>query len=127
MIGGWNVSGIPSWHNGRAWSPLSNAFVAGFANDAPAILNGDTNAVRRHIHKDANGSLNVFADPAAAAAAFSGPVGLAIGSRNILRGPQFVNMEAGVAKNFMLVRSKEGQFQFRADAFTSLTIPTSMI
>ena len=28
LIGGWSVSGIPSWHSGQAWSPLSNAFVA---------------------------------------------------------------------------------------------------
>ena len=124
VIGGWNVSGIPSWHSGQAWSPLSNAFVAGFANDAPAIFNGDTNAVRRHVHKDSNGSLNVFADPAAAAAAFSGPVGLTIGSRNILRGPQFFNVDAGLAKDFAILSSKDLKLQFRADAFNVLNHPS---
>ncbi len=124
VVGGWDVSGIPSWHSGQAWSPLSNAFVAGFANDAPAIFNGDTHAVRRGIHKDpATGALTVFADPVAADAAFSGPVGLAIGSRNILRGPNYFNMDAGLAKNFVLVPSKEIQLQFRADAFNVLNHP----
>ncbi len=123
VIGGWNVSGIPSWHSGQAWSPLSNAFVAGFANNAPAIFNGDTNAIRRNIHKDSNGSLNVFADPAAAAAAFSGPVGLTIGSRNILRGPQFFNTDAGLAKDFAIIRSKDLKLQFRADAFNVFNHP----
>lgn len=123
LIGGWSVSGIPSWHSGQAWSPLSNAFVAGFANDAPAIFNGDTNAVRRGIHKQANGSVSVFADPAAAIAAFSGPLGLTIGSRNILRGPNYFNMDAGLAKSFALVPSKRINFQFRADAFNVFNHP----
>ncbi|WP_263358837.1 carboxypeptidase-like regulatory domain-containing protein [Acidicapsa ligni] len=123
VIGGWDLSAIPSWHSGQAWSALSNAFVAGFANDAPAIFNGDTNAVRRHIHKDTGGTLTVFADPAAAAAAFSGPVGLAIGSRNSLRGPQFFNVDAGVAKYFKLLPSKDVGLQFRADAFNVFNHP----
>jgi hypothetical protein len=123
VIGGWDVSGIPSWHSGQAFSALSNAFVAGFSNDAPGIFNGDKNAVRRHVHKDSNGSLYVFADPAAAAAAFSGPVGLSIGSRNTLRGPQYFNMDAGLAKNFMIIPSREVRLQFRADAFNVLNHP----
>ena len=122
FIGGWSVSGIPQWHSGQAWSPLSNAFVAGFANDAPAIFNGDKNAVRRGIHKS-NGSLTVFADPAAAAAAFSGPVGLTIGTRNILRGPNYFNMDAGLAKTFALLPSRNINFKFRADAFNVLNHP----
>ena len=123
FIGGWSVSGIPSWHSGQAWSPLSNAFVAGFANDAPAIFNGDKNAVRRGIHKESNGSVSVFADPAAADAAFSGPIGLTLGSRNILRGPEYFNMDAGLAKTFALLPSRNINFKFRADAFNVLNHP----
>jgi len=123
LIGGWSISGIPSWHSGQAWSPLSNAFVAGFANDAPAIFNGDKSAIKRGIHKEANGSVSVFANPAAANAAFSGPVGLTVGSRNILRGPDYFNMDAGLAKTFALVRSRNINFQFRADAFNVLNHP----
>jgi hypothetical protein len=123
FVGGWSISGIPSWHSGQAWSPLSNAFVAGFSNDAPAIFNGDTNAVKRGIHKEANGSVNVFANPAAADAAFSGPLGLTIGSRNILRGPNYFNMDAGLAKSFALIPAKHVDFKFRADAFNVLNHP----
>ncbi len=122
-IGGWDISAIPSWHSGQSFSALSNAFVAGFSNDAPGIFNGDEHAVRRHVHKDANGSLFVFADPAAAAAAYSGPVGLTIGSRNTLRGPQYFNVDAGLAKNFTLIPSREVRLQFRADAFNVLNHP----
>jgi hypothetical protein len=79
--------------------------------------------VKRGIHKQANGSLTVFADPAAADAAFSGPVGLSIGSRNILRGPQFFNMDAGLAKTFALLPEKNINFKFRADAFNVFNHP----
>ncbi|WP_158615549.1 carboxypeptidase-like regulatory domain-containing protein [Acidipila sp. EB88] len=123
VIGGWSVSGIPSWHSGQAWSPLSNAFVAGFSNDAPAIFNGDTHAVRRGIHKLSNGSVTVFADPVAAAAAFSGPDGLTIGSRNILRGPNYFNTDAGLAKTFALIPERNVNFKFRADAFNVFNHP----
>ena len=121
LVGGWQISAIPSWHSGQAWTPLSNAFVAGFANNAPAIFNGDVGAVRRQIHKDDTGTLYVFADNTAAANAFSGPVGLTIGSRNILRGPQYFNMDAGLAKTFALF--EHVQFLFRADAFNVLNHP----
>jgi hypothetical protein len=123
LIGGWSVSGIPSWHSGQAWSPLSNAFVAGFSNDAPAIFNGDKAAIKRGIHKETNGSVNVFADPAAADAAFSGPLGLSIGSRNMLRGPDYFNMDAGLAKTFALLPARNINFKFRADAFNVLNHP----
>ena len=123
FVGGWDISGIPSWHSGQAFSALSNAFVAGFANDAPGIFNGDQGAVQRKVHKDANGSLYVFADPAAAAAAFSGPVGLTIGGRNTLRGPQYFNVDAGLAKNFAIIPKENVTFQFRADAFNVLNHP----
>ncbi|WP_446745298.1 carboxypeptidase regulatory-like domain-containing protein [Silvibacterium acidisoli] len=123
VIGGWDISGIPSFHTGSAWTPLSNAFVAGFANDAPAIFNGDRGAIKRHVHKLANGQLNLFADPDAAAAAFSGPQGLTIGSRNILRAPQFFNLDAGLAKDFSIIRSKGIGMQFRADAYNALNHP----
>ena len=123
VVGGWAVSGIPTWHSGTAWSPLSNAFVAGFANNAPAIFNGDQGAITRHIHKDDSGDLFVFANPTAAAAAFSGPVGLQIGSRNILRGPQYFNLDAGLAKTFTILPKENVQFLFRADAFNILNHP----
>jgi DNA-binding transcriptional LysR family regulator len=40
VIGGWNLSGIPAWNSGVAFTTVSNAFVAGFAEDAPANRRG---------------------------------------------------------------------------------------
>lgn len=123
LVGGWDLSGIPTWHSGQAFSTVSSAFVAGYANDAPALFNGDTHAIRRKVHKTADGSVTLFADPAAAVNAFSGPVGLQIGSRNNLRGPLFFNVDAGLAKNFDLNEARKVQLQFRADAFNIMNHP----
>ncbi len=123
LIGGWNISGIPSWHSGTAYGTVSSAFVAGYANDAPGIFNGNTAALKHHLHKTAGGQVNLYADPTAAAAAFTGPVGLQIGSRNNLRGPLFFNVDAGLAKNFAIVPDRGISLQFRADAFNSFNHP----
>ena len=123
LVGGWNVSGIPTFHTGAAYTPVSNAFVAGYANDAPAILVGPKSALRHQQHIDPSGAVYLYADPGAAAAAFTGPVGLKIGSRNILRGPNFFNLDTGLAKNFALVPSNRVQLQFRVDAFNVLNHP----
>ncbi len=122
FIGGWDLSGITQWHSGQAYTTFSNAFVAGYSNDAPAIFNGDTGAIRTHPHKTADGSVNLFDDPARAQAAFSGPVGFNIGSRNLLRGPKYFNQNLGLAKNFPIVPEKLN-LKFRADAFNVLNHP----
>ena len=123
LIGGWDISGIPSFHTGQAYGTVSSAFVAGYANDAPGILVGPESALRHRQHKDASGAMQLYADPIAAANAFTGPVGLQIGSRNNLRGPKFFNIDAGLAKNFVLIPSKNLTLQLRADAFNVLNHP----
>ena len=116
IVGGWKISALPSWHTGTAFSTVSNAFVAGYANDAPAILVGSPGDIASHAHKTAGGQVNIFADQAKAIAAFTGPVGFQIGSRNSLRGPTFVNFDLGLAKEFPL-RGESVKLKFRADAF----------
>jgi hypothetical protein len=122
VIGGWALSGISKWHTGIAFGTNSNAFVAGYANDAPAIFNGDRVAVQAHVHKTSSGQVNLFSDPARAQAAFTGPVGFTIGSRNNLRGPNFFDQDFGLAKTFPLV-SDRVNLKFRADAFNALNHP----
>jgi hypothetical protein len=123
LVGGWDLSGILTAHTGEAYSTVSSAFVAGYANEAPGILVGPKSALRHHQHKDASGAMQIYADPGAAASAFVGPIGFKIGSRNNLRGPNFFNLDAGLAKNFILVPSKNVTLQFRADAFNVLNHP----
>ena len=46
-----------------------------------------------------------------------------IGSRNSLRGPQYFDLDAGVAKTFPLLPREGVKLLFRADAFNVLNHP----
>jgi hypothetical protein len=126
-IGGWSLSGLPAWRSGVALDVVSNAFVAGFNTDAPAIFNGNRGVVKAHTHKVGNGpgsQVQLFADPVAAAAAFSGPIGLTVGSRNNLRGPSAFTMDGGLAKNFVILPNGRLNLNFRADFYNIFNHPT---
>ena len=116
LIGGWSIDGITTAHSGQAYSTVSSAFVASYSNDAPAIFVGPKSALRHDLHK-INGTPNIFANPLAAAAAFTGPVGFEIGSRNNLRGPRYIDEDLGLAKVFPIVPTRNVNATFRADAF----------
>lgn len=118
IIGGWAVDGITTAHSGQAYSTVSSAFVASYSNDAPAILVGPKSALARNVHK-VGGTPNIFANPAAAVAAFTGPVGFQIGSRNSLRGPKYFDQDLGLAKVFPVWPAKNVNLNFRADAFNA--------
>ncbi len=122
VIGGWSLSGVTSFHTGQAWGAISNAFVASFANDAPAILTGSKKYVATHLTKLPGGGVNVFANSAQAAAQYSGPIGFKVGERNGLRGPHFFNADMGLGKTFPITAERVN-LKFRADAFNVLNHP----
>jgi hypothetical protein len=125
-IGGWSLSGVTSWHTGQAWGAISNAFVASFANDAPAILVGSRKNVATHLTKLPGGGVNVFANNLLAGGSYQGPLGFAIGARNGLRGPGFFNADLGLAKTFPLTAERL-KLKFRADAFNAFNHPNFTI
>jgi Carboxypeptidase regulatory-like domain len=122
-IGGWSVSGLPTWHTGIPYFMAANAFVAGYANDAPAILVGPPSDVKTHL-TGGNGQ-PLYAFPAAIqgpAADYTGPVGFTIGPRNNLYGPHYFDLDLGLAKTFPLVADRVA-LKFRADAFNAFNHP----
>jgi hypothetical protein len=122
-IGGWSVSGLPSWHTGNAYFMASNAFVAGYSNNAPAILVGPRSDVKTHLTGGRGQPLYAFPNATQVGNAdFTGPVGFNIGARNNLRGPQFFNIDLGLAKAFPLVSDRVA-LKFRADAFNAFNHP----
>jgi hypothetical protein len=118
IVGGWSISAIPSWHSGIAFSTGSSAFVAGYANNAPAIRIGSWSNVAPHAHKTSDGSVSLFSDQTKALNSFTGPIGFKIGQRNDLRGPNYVNFDLGVGKNFP-IWGDNLRLKFRADAFNA--------
>jgi Carboxypeptidase regulatory-like domain len=123
VVGGWSVSGLPSVHSGGAYFATANAFVAGYANNAPATLTGPISDLNIHINGGKGQPLYAFANPTQANADYVGPVGFDIGSRNNLRGPGFFNLDLGLAKAFPIYGDRV-VLKFRADAFNVLNHPS---
>jgi len=116
IVGGWQLSGIQTWQTGFAFTTVANAFPLSFSNNVPAIFDGDNSAISTNVHVDpATGAVQLFADPAKAIAAFSGPLGLQAGARNNLRGPHYSNTDLGLAKHFHI--GERLVAEFRADAY----------
>jgi hypothetical protein len=121
LIGGWQVSGIYTYRSGLPFSVGTNSFPLSFTLETPAVLVGDPNVLRGNINTT-GANINFFGDTAAAASAlgaFSPVQNGKTGSRNVLRGPSFWNVDLSLAKNFKL--PWEGQrIQLRMDAFNAL-------
>jgi hypothetical protein len=122
FIGGWNVSGLPSVHSGNPYFAGANAFVAGFANNAPGILVGPASDLQIHINGGHGQALYAYSNPTQANADYTGPVGFTIGSRNNLRGPSYFDMDMGLGKTFHL-SAERLLLKFRADAFNVFNHP----
>ncbi len=122
LAGGWEISGIPTWHTGLAYNAFSNAYVAGFANDAPATLTGSRSLLKTRIHGGNGNPLYAFSNPTAALAAYTGPTGFSIGSRDNLRGPGYFNLDLGLGKTFPVYADRM-HLKFRCDAFNAFNHP----
>jgi hypothetical protein len=122
VIGGWSISGLPSVHSGIAYFATANAFVAGYANNAPAILTGPISDLKIHMNGGKGQPLYAFANPTQANADYTGLVGFNIGARNNLHGPGYFNLDMGLAKAFQIIGDRVA-LKFRADAFNVLNHP----
>ncbi len=126
LIGGWSVSGIPSYRTGLPINVLSDAFLASFAAEDPAIFTGSKSDLKASVN-NSQGTVYNFAGGATGAAKvyaeFRGPLGLEYGSRNITHGPGAFNLDLGLAKIFPIIPSKNVELTFRADAFNIFNHP----
>lgn len=122
FIGGWEFSGTPTWTSGSAYNALSNAFVAGFATEAPATLLAPTGVVKTRVHGGEGQLLSAYANSSAADLAYTGPTGLNIGSRNNLSGPGYFDLDLGLGKTFPIYEDK-ANLKFRCDAFNATNHP----
>jgi Carboxypeptidase regulatory-like domain/TonB dependent receptor len=122
VVGGWQISTLATWHTGFAYDTIAQAFPVSFLANTPGIFNGDTAAIKTKLHTDpTTGQETIFANPAAAIGAFSGPLGLQSGNRNILRGPHYADFDIGLGKHFPI--KERLQMELRADAFNAFNHP----
>ncbi|MFL6334263.1 MAG: carboxypeptidase regulatory-like domain-containing protein [Pyrinomonadaceae bacterium] len=121
IVGGWTFSGIFTARSGLpfglATSSWPTTFIYDGGNGVPAVTEGDPNALRPSIHDAADGTIQFFADPAAALAAVRYPHHGEPGNRNALRGPGFWNMDTALLKNFRLPWSESQRLQIRWEAY----------
>jgi hypothetical protein len=123
IVGGWTVSGLPNWHSGNPYFASSLAFVAGYSNNAPAILVGPPSDVKIHLNGGKGNPLYGYANPTQANADYTGPLGFNIGSRNNLRGPGYFGMDMGLGKAIPLW-TESVSLKLRGDAFNVFNHPS---
>ena len=125
-IGGWSLSGLPSYRTGQGVTPYSDAYLASFDNNDPAIFTGTNKGELKTKINVSDGTVYQFAGGQAGAnkvlSDFAVPVGLQYGSRNIISGPGAFLLDAGLAKNFPIIEDKLN-LRFRADFFNVLNHP----
>jgi len=123
FIGGWLISGLPTWHSGVAYNATANAYITSFANDAPATLIAPPGAMNIKINGGKGNPLFAYANPTAALNAYTGPTGFNIGSRNNLYGPKYFDLDLGLGKTFPIYEDKVN-LKFRCDAFNAFNNPS---
>jgi hypothetical protein len=116
VLGGWTLSGIISARSGLPINGTTGAFPLGFNLNSPPLLSGSASALAVNVH-NVGTTIQYFADPVAANAAFRFPRHGELGSRNVLRGPMFWGADMGLSKKFTAPWSEKQRFTLRVDAF----------
>jgi hypothetical protein len=113
LIGGWEVTGLARWTTGFPFSVdggqrwPTNWFLTAIAQ---MTQQPQTGVFKR------NGSVSIFADPAAAQADFTLPLPGQVGSRNVLRGDGFASWDMSLGKRWQLPW-EQSSLQFRWEVF----------
>jgi hypothetical protein len=114
FIGGWQLSGIARWTSGFPFS-----VDGGQRWPTDWFLTAITQMTSRPKTGTfkGNGSVNVFADPAAAQADFTLPVPGQVGSRNVLRGDGYAGLDMSLVKRWKMPYAETHRVEFRWEVF----------
>jgi hypothetical protein len=120
IIGGWQLSGLARWTsgfpigvgNGAQWP--TNWQLSGFAQQVAPVSTG--------LFKSPDGTVNLFANPAAAVNSFSPDLPGQVGSRNIMRGDGFAGLDLGLSKRWAMPWKESHTLQLRWDVFNALNL-----
>ena len=130
VLGGWSISSIPTFHTGLAVTPYSDAYLASFDNQDPAIfIGGNKGSLSskinvNHASQTVYGFAGGLAGSKKVLSQFRGPIGIEYGNRNIVRSPLYFNMDSGLAKKFAIWPERDLNLVFRADFFNVLNHPS---
>jgi hypothetical protein len=114
FIGGWQLSGLARWTSGFPFS-----VDGGQRWPTDWFLTAVTQMTSRPKTGTfkGNGTVNVFANPAAAQIDFTLPLPGQVGSRNVLRGDGFAGLDMSLAKSWKMPYAEGHSLQFRWEVF----------
>jgi hypothetical protein len=119
LIGGWEVTSLVRWRSGFPLSPNNGFnFPTDFFLTTPAVLLGK---IQTNIMKFSDGSFpNLFGNPASQQKAANN-IGATIpgdsGSRNVIIGPSFADVDMDIHKTFAMPWSDHQRLQLRVSAY----------
>jgi hypothetical protein len=114
FIGGWQLSGLARWTSGF---PFSVDGGQRWPTDwFLTAITQMTSRPKTGTFKQ-NGSVNIFANPAAAQADFTLPLPGQVGSRNILRGDGYASWDMSLMKRWKMPYRDTHNLQFRWEVF----------
>jgi hypothetical protein len=118
LIGGWHVSGIFSAYSGSPFKIDSGAFTIDFTQTQPGVFNGNRSAIKGGVHQVPGSgppTVQYFSNVTNALGAFQAPIAGGPGSRNVVSGPGFWDLDLALLKDIKM--PWEGhRLQFRTDA-----------
>ena len=123
-IGGWRVSGIFSAYTGSPFKIDSGAYTIDFTQTQPAVFTGTAQDVQGGVHQVPSGNglpntVQYFKNLTAAQGAFTYPIAGGPGTRNVVYGPGFWDLDLALLKDFKM--PWEGhRVQLRVDAINVL-------
>src|SRR5262245_32750682 len=125
IIGGWQVSGIYTYRSGLAFSTTTGSFLVGFVFNSPAAFNNaNFSALRQRIHDADGGTIQFFTDPKAVfdtdnltSGALRYPQHGEVGSRNVLRGSGFWNLDTALQKTVRMPWSERQELRIIWQSF----------
>jgi hypothetical protein len=114
FIGNWQLSGIARWTSGF---PFSVDGGQRWPTDWFLTAVGQMTSRPKTGTFKGNGTVNAFADPAAAQQDFTLPLPGQVGSRNVLRGDGYAGLDMSLVKNWKMPYHEAQSIQFRWEVF----------
>lgn len=124
IIGGWELSGLARWTSGFPIGPSNGAQwptnweLSGFATKVGPVKTVGAS-------KNPDGTVNIFGNAAAAAAAlnnFQPDFPGQVGNRNNLRGDGFAGLDLGLSKRWKMPYKESHTLRFGWDVFNALNL-----
>jgi carboxypeptidase family protein len=115
VIGGWQLSGLARWTSGFPFTIDNGSF---WATNWDEQGSGQLIAIpKTGVFKQPDGTVSVFANPAAALNDYVHPFPGQSGSRNVLRGDGFASWDMNLSKRWKMPYAEGHSLQFRWEIF----------